>query len=725
MNAFFGLIQLEHSQSNIDKHQYFTKKVLSNFPRRFPDKKLLTLQNLTVGGGFEVSEVQHQQDTVLLHGEIYNAGEVANTMGRQPADFANNASLIHQLIIQKGTEAIKNINGQFFIIHLDLSGGHIHLFNDQMAIRQVFYYQGKNVLVFGSEIKFVLQHPDCPKDIDWETSLRRPHPNNIYPFKSYKTWFKDILLMPEATQITVDIKNQQIKNTPYWHHTNMYGKYDYSQDTRTTEAIIEEYYHLLDDAVKIRTQGEAVSHSLLSGGLDSSAVVAMAARYKPMDTYSIVSQTTYLETTTDICHNLAKDLHFNNAQFLIPTHEICFNRDLWKRWIWRIESPENHIDSLTKTLLHYAIKRSNPNVKGILTGTGSDQLNGGLARYIIRNSGVAEESWDSFYKLILDTENQKFISHTDYGIWYNRELINRDYLASLKQQKVYDNYWMFYMDSALHSELFSLCWDEIRASNYHGHETRFPFLDYRFIDFIAGIPPHFHQELFFDKQILRIPLRNKNTLPEYVLEKPKAPYNLPEYDFRTRLYDYILDDINLIEEAIGNIDQHHPVINKKNLMDKIKSCKDSSNLFELDGIIQIINIGLLEKMIDKTDDDMDLESLIEAPLEVKFNENTKAFLEKKLSILPPPPPVNLEKPLIFNENCSLLYDKIQDKYFLAKNNELAYEIEEEYADWKKFLLHIDNKKSIQQLLDALSISHSTIEEYLKIALDEKILCTAE
>jgi asparagine synthase (glutamine-hydrolysing) len=723
MNAFFGFIQFEKPESYSEKNENFSKAVLSSFPNRFPLKKMVTNKSITIAGDFEayyptIQNIDKEKNSLFFNGEIYNANEIAKLLGAPIQNFESNAALVYHLIAKNGLDAVQCLNGQFFIIYVD--NQKIYLLNDQMGIRQIFYYHGKNILLFASEIKFLLFHPDCPKEIDWETSLKRPHPNNIYPFKSYKTWFTDILLLPEASAMAVLPEKREIKIEAYWQYKEPGRNYDYSEDKRTAEMVMEEYYNLLDDAIKIRTQNEPVGYSLLSGGLDSSAVVAMCAKYKPTETFSIITQTTYLEKTTDICKNLANDLGFKNSQFLIPTHEISFNADFWKQWIWRSESPVAHTDSLTKTLVHYAIKNNDPNVKAILTGTGSDQFNGGLARYILKSGGVQEENWENFYQQIIYKENEKFISSNDNYLWQCQDFINREYLASNSTQKIEENYWMFYVDSALHSEIFSLCWDEIRGSNYYGHETRFPFLDYRFMEFIAKIPPHLHKDLFFDKQILREPLKNKNILPEYVLNKPKAPYNFPEYDYNSKLYDFLTDDKKFMEEALGNIDQKHLVINKVALMDKIKELKEGKNSFGWGNVMQILNLCLLEKMAGKNELEMNFESLIEQPLLVKFDENANHLLEEKLSIIPPVE-IDLQKILSFSENCALLYDKLKNKYFLAKNNEVAFEIEEEYENWKAFLMKIDNKTPAQEILNSLSINYKDIEEFFKIVIEEKIL----
>ncbi len=723
MNAFFGFVQFQNSESHSEKNKYFSNAVFLAFPTRFPRRKIISENNIALAGDFESFCTEGK--SLFFNGEIYNRQEIEKVLGISSSLHKSNAALVCELILQKGLEAVQIINGQFLIIYVNKQDQKVHLINDHMGIRQLYYYHDKNILLFGSEIKFLLVHPDCSKDIDWETSLKRPHPSNVLScFKSYKTWFNGVNLLPEASIIHSDSKKKEIKISTYWNHTER-TNYDYKDDRRTAKDVMEEYISLLDDSIKIRINNQSTNYSLLSGGLDSSAIVALGAKYSPLETFSIITQTTYLEDTTSICTNLANDLHIKNSQFLIPIHEISFNTNLWKQWIWRMESPVNHTDSLTKTLLHYAIRKKYPDVKSVLTGTGSDQLNGGLVRWIVNDNGNEEENWENFHREIQDRENHKIITQKDDDLWNCRNLINREYLVSISENAIENNSWMHYVNSTLHSELFSLRWDEVRASNYHGHETRFPFLDFRFIDFIAKIPPKLHKELFFDKPILRIPL--KKILPEYVLNKPKVPAYIPDYDYRFKLYNFLTSNKNLMEEALDAIDQSHPVINKPAFFKRIKLLQENPNIFEWNNIMKILNIGLLEKLVGKNEKEMDIESLIEEPIEIDFNESrkTKIFLETKLSIKNKnSAEIDLQKPLFFRENCALLFNSMNNKFFLSKGNELAFEIEDQYTDWKNFLIKIDNKQSIQQLLDDLSISYHIIEGFLKIALEEKILCVA-
>lgn len=723
MNAFFGYIELNKSESYKEKNNYYVQTVLKKFPGRFENKQIAISEHITIVGNVAKASVhQHQPEEKILFfiGDIYNANEIKNIVGSHQHKLQNHAELSLHLIIQKGVQAIENINGQFIIIYIDKQRQKIYILNDQMGVKQLFYYHHKNILLFGSEIKFLLPHPQCPKALDWETSLHRPLQYKVLnSFRNYNAWFKHIFLLPEASMLEMDIEKNTMTKNMYWNHVTG-THYDYNSDNRTVNQVMEEYIHLLNDSITMRANSNGTTYSLLSGGLDSSAIAALYAKHGLLKTFSIITQITYAETTTDICYNLSKDLHFDNAQFLVPMHRISFNEELWKRWVWRIESPMNHTDSLTKTMLHYAIRKNYPQVTSVLTGTGSDQLNGGLVRWVVNDAETPEKSWENFYNAIQDAENNKLIHPDDGLLWDCRHFVNRDFLAHASHKKVPIEYntWMFYVNSALYGEEFSLLWDEVRASNYHGHTTHFPFLDFRFIDFIAKIPPKLHQHLFFDKEILRAPL--KNILPNYVLNKPKAPSSKDKYDFRIPLYNYLTSKTNLLEEALGNFNEPHPVINKPALFKKIQQLQQKPNILEWINIIEIINLALLEKMIDKDEQDMNIEMLIDVPQEVSFTDKKKAihFLEKELSIQK----IDTHKTISFCENCYLLFDESHKKYYLSKENTLVYEIEDQYPEWKNFLLHIDNEKSIQQIAKELGIHYSSIKEFLGIAIDDEILC---
>jgi asparagine synthase (glutamine-hydrolysing) len=725
MLSIAGYIMFLNSEDFSEKNKGYVEELFKKFPSSFHTRNNVSHAPLHLAGNFEyLTEAADQEHQVFFNGEIFNYSEIADSLLFTSQKPANNAALVLALILKKGIEAIKDINGQFLIIYLHKTEKKIYVVNDHFGISQFYYYYNKSVFLFGSELKFLLAHPDCPKAIDWETSLKRPYPNTFTSYKSYNTWFKEISLLPEASVLSLDMESGEVKINNYWKDT-LDKNYDYSPDNRTAADVMQEYISLLKDAIKIRVADGAVCYSLLSGGLDSSAIAALATKYKPVETFSAITQVTWIEGTTSICNKLSQDLGISNTQFLLPVHQLFFNTELWKQRIWRAESPDNHTDSFTKTLLHYAIKKVKPEVNVLLTGTGSDQLNGGLARWMVQDAESKDNNWEQFHNAVLDIENNKLISREDSALWKRRNFINREFLVSISGNSVEKNSWLLYVGSALHAQAYSLLWDEARASASHGHSTRFPFLDFRFLPFVLQIPPRLHQELFFDKSILRVPI--KNILPSYVIEKPKMASIHPDCDFRFELFNFLTgeDPQIIVEEALGPIDQPHPVINKKEIIKRIKKLQAAPEIYEWLEIMYIINLGLLEQLPFKTEKDMDMESSVKELQEITFGdaEKTNLFLEENLAIKKEI--IDLQKPLLFTEGSFLLFDKLSNKYFLSKDNALKFEIEEQYRDWILFLNAINNRLSVQQILDELKIAYASIEEFLNLSVEEKILTTQE
>ncbi len=720
MIPFVGIIRATGSAVATEQDVACFGALARRFPKAFGTAVRAEAPGVQLLGTFQSYKSEEVFQT-FFSGTVFNRDEVASLAGGTLRNYADDAALVHALIQKKGTGAVKHVNGQYVIIYCDRSKRQVSIINDHLGIQQVLYHQGSGFLIFGTEAKFLQAHAECPKGVDWASSLRRPMPNSLLAgYESYSTWFDGINLLPEATIMTTDLTSGITTMGKYWNpHEAVRSS---AGDSRTAQQVMDEYMALLDDAVRVRMTQEGTTYSLLSGGLDSSAVCALAARRGSIETYSIINQTTALEGTTLFCHWMSRDMGFKNSQFLVPYHRLGNDHRLWMQRVWRAESPVNHTDSLTKTMLHYAIAADEPRAVNILTGTGSDQMNGGLVGYVAAMADTMHESWGNFHNAVLDAEHTRFIRREEQALWDMRKLIDRNFLSSLTGRDLLQNPWMSYIDGAIHAQAYSLLWDEQRASASHGHSTFYPFMDYRLAEFIAAIPQHLHRELFYDKQILREP--SKKILPDYIANKPKMPYNLPEYDTRVQDYEFLTADNSdsLFRAAFGDVDTPHPAVNKKELYNRILAMRRKPVIGEWLNIMHIINLGLLEQLADKDESDLDYESAIGLPEKIGFDDEevTKVYLQQQLGILSTDELV--DKPVKFAEDCSLLFDTKSNKYYLSKRNNLTYEIDEvEYANWKRFLDKVDNKLTTREIMQELGIAYSDIQEFFDLSLKEQIL----
>lgn len=703
MHSFYGILSVHDGVCEINFDTLRTK-----FPTAFGTAATFGNDALRLMGDIHRS-ARPNGSVLYCCGEFYPAD----------ADVQKQLEQLHRRVEHIGLHAAAaELNGRFMLCYLDGIGQKAQILTDHLAVQQVFYHQGAGFVLFASEIKFLLQHPRCPKTIDWQNALRRSLPFEVLDGeKSYHAWFRDIFLLEEATVLQVELQTGACEKQTYWHPYQ--DTFD-DADERSAQQVMDAYMELLEDAVRIRIQDGDKAFSFLSGGLDSSILCALAARIKPTDTFSIITQTTLLEETTQLCDRLANELHFGNTQFVVPYHRLAVDSDLWKKRVWRAESPFAHTDSMTKTLLHDAIRRLHPHIPYTLTGTGSDQLNGGLARWIVEDSETQEESWSNMIGKMKEAELRHHLPERLYALWGARNFLQRDFVASISGQAMERNPMCYYIKSNVHINHFVLLWDENRAAYSHRHSARYPFLDPRFLGFMYNIPERLHGELFYDKQILRIPAARY--LPDYILNKPKAPANTGMYDRRFAIYHSLINPrkLDLLEEALGPLNEPHPAIDKKALVAELLRLEQEPNHKAWQYLLNVINLGLLEKLHTRDEASMGYEDAMQTVMETvtRMTPATTDRLRKKLDIVPEDE--LLRRPIQFAEGCSLVTEHLSGKVFLNKNEILVYEIDDENPAWNKFLLAIDNHQSTTQLMESLSLDFDHIRDYFYLCLKEAI-----
>lgn len=706
MHSFFGIISTRGNANEFNFDRLKTK-----FPTPFNHAKVFQNKVLHLMGDLRQS-LMPNGSALYCCGEFYGANAIV--------DAQKQLEQLHQRVALLGLNAAAaELNGRFMLCYLDASHQKAQVLTDQIGIQQVFYHAGQGFFLFASEIKFLLQHPRCPKTIDWENALRRSIPFEVLDGeKNYHAWFKDIFLLEEATVLGIDLKTGTTEKRAYW---NPYTDSAKGNDERRTHQVMDDYIELLEDAVRIRIQDCDTAFSFLSGGLDSSILCAMAARIKPTETFSIITQTTLLEETTQLCDQLANDLHFGNTQFVVPYHRLASDMELWKKRVWRAESPFAHTDSMTKTLLHDAIRRLHPDIPYTLTGTGSDQLNGGLARWIVEDADTHEESWKNMIGKVSEAELRHHLPERLHALWGARRFLQPDFVESTSGQSMERNPMLYYIKSNVHINQFVLLWDENRAAYSHRHSARYPFLDHRFLPFLANIPERLHAELFYDKQILRIPAARY--LPDYILNKPKAPANVGIYDRRLAFYNSLINPrkLDLLEEALGPLNELHPVIDKMALVAELERLGKQPDFKAWQYLLNVINLGLLEKLHLQDEVSMSYEDNVQSMMETvtELNPATTNRIRQHLDIVPEE--VLLRRPIQFSEGCSLVTEHPSGKVYLNKNEILVYELDDENPAWRSFLFALDSKRSTTQILEALHIDFEQIREYFYLCLKEAIL----
>lgn len=716
MHQFFAIIKNPGVSPSSDAHLSFWKKLKNKFPKQYAGGLFHSGAVIDIWGHYQKATFADTHELYFI-GEIYNENDIWSNNNSSDSNAV--ASNLLNFILQKGWDGLAKLNGRFTILFLDHSLKTLVFRNDQMGVQQLFLHRQSDFLLLGSELKFFLNHPRCPANIDWIQALKRPIPFIVLDGEqNYNAWFKGIHLLEEGHQVDYSLTSHKLTNVSYWNAAKTEPSYKW----KNSSEIMEEYISLLEDAVKIRIHDQPEAYSFLSGGLDSSIICALAKNHSRLNTFSIVSQTTLLEGTSDFCDRLARDLHFQNSQFLIPYNNLIYNVGLWKKRIWRAESPFAHTDSLTKTLLHYCLQKYQNNIPYVLTGTGSDQLNGGLTRWIVTDPEMENEKWKTLSQAIYQEELKSLIPQKWPVLWNCRNFLTREFINESASQQLNQIPFHFYIKSNLHINLFTLHWDENRAASHYRRSVRYPFLDHRFLPFMYSIPPEFHGELFYDKEILRNP--SHKHLPHYILDKPKGPAMTGSHDKRASMYTYLLSHNNyaLIHEALEN---NRHIVNIPAILLELEALKINPHPIRFEYLMHLINLGLLEKLGDQDEISLDFESELDPLIEnmSPWSEEKSKSCRKKLKISSEDEILN--QTLAFYPNCSLVQDAFNQKHYLVKDEVLIYEIDNDQTSWLTFLESINNHRSVSEILQLKEISIEEVRDHFNTCIKERIIQTLD
>ncbi len=723
MYPFVGFIdRTGHRQP--DLHRQARETLRLKFPQRTAPFETISREGLWLcGTNIESSRIGSAE--LFMTGELYSADGIArNAHPARPV-----TEILLERYLAEGDTAFRRLNGSFILILMDHATGHWSIVNDAMGTRQVLYHIGAETVIFGSELKFLFCHPHCSRTIDWAEALTRPIPFIVVnPERRYSAWFKDVALLPEGSILSGN-RTGTPGIRPYWDPWSVAAAVDPAAASGWGEKELDECAEaclaLLDDAVRIRCGGSGHAYSMFSGGLDSTLIAALARRHGHVGTFSFATQATVCDGATEMAIRLAGDLDLPNTQVVLPFDELASDGQLWQKVIWSAESPFAHKDALGKTLLHAAISAVDPAVRHILSGTGSDQLNGGLVRWFVEDAEPDDDAanWEKVMTELRSEMRKPVISHAHDAFWGSRDLLTTDFLSSLGRGNVNAYPWADFTRGCLQANQFVLVWDELRAGDAHGRGVRFPFMDQRFVPFFLGLPRAMHPRLFFDKQIMRRAART--VLPAYLTDQPKAPVFKPHEDRRVPMYTSILfgNGGRVLDELLDTVTAAGLPVDRDRFVDQARSLAGRvdpagwSYLMHIAGLVALSRLPECgERDMDVAGDVMDQVSVIDGR-----EPGALSIILNQLDVPPPDDPRSM--PVAFGEDCALVADVHTGMHFLVKDGELRYALEDEHPDWRTFLRAVDGLRSVEQICSEEGIDSGSFAGYLHTCLGEGILRT--
>lgn len=503
---------------------------------------------------------------IVFNGEIFNYVELRpeiEALGHRLATQTDTEVIVH-LYEEYGSDCLSRLNGQFAIALWDEQRRTLFLARDRLGIRPLFYTVVDGVLIFGSEIKAILADPRVRAEFD-PVAL-----DQIFTYwspLSPRTAFKNIFAVPPGHFLLA--RDGEITITPYW---QVDFPDDGAPDLRRLDECLEELRALLIDSARIRLRADVPVGAYLSGGLDSSVTSAIIRNFtnNRLDTFSIAFSDANFDES-EFQRRMATHLGTDH-QVVQVTHPDIGR--IFPDVIWHTEIPILRTSPAPMFLLSRLVR--DHRFKVVLTGEGADEF---LAGYDIFKEMKIRRFWarepeselralllqklypdipglntggsaflTAFFKQRLTEVNSSFYSHLLR--WHNTSRIKRFFSDALRadiqaEGRLFQpgdlpsdtinlppgfNRWhplhqAQYLEITVFLSEYLLSSQGDRVGMAHSVEGRFPFLDYRLVEFANSLPPHYKLRGLTEKYLLK--KLGREWLPAEIWQRVKRPYRAP------------------------------------------------------------------------------------------------------------------------------------------------------------------------------------------------------
>ena len=442
--------------------------------------------------GHQPMITEDKQFAITYNGEIYNFQDLKVELENLGHKFRSrtDTEVILQAYVQWGANCVHKFNGMFAFAIWDKTRQELFLARDRYGIKPLYYTVVGPTVIFASEQKAILEHPDIRREIDLEALIEYFTFQNIF---TQKTLLKGISIFPAGcfAQIPLGKAIESLKPIRYWDFDFQEPEYPASE-----EEYVEELDRLFRQAVNRQLVSDVEIGSYLSGGMDSGSITAIAANQLP-----------YIKTFTcgfDLHSASGLELGFDEREkaelmsYLFKTehYEMVLKAGdmerILPRLTWHLEEPR--VGQSYPNF--YAAQLASKFVKVVLSGAGGDELFGGYPWRYYRALGNEnfEQYVDKYYaywqRLIDHNDIQKVFRH----VWDEvKNVSTRDIFRDVFHKhtdqltRPEDNInYSLYLEAK--TFLHGLLIVEDKLSMAHSLETRVPFLDNDLVDFAMQVP---------------------------------------------------------------------------------------------------------------------------------------------------------------------------------------------------------------------------------------------
>jgi asparagine synthase (glutamine-hydrolysing) len=465
--------------------------------------------------------MKDKNSVIVFNGEIYNYIELRNNLISKGYQFKtkSDTEVILKMYEEYGTDCIQKLNGMFAFLILDKARNQIIAARDHFGIKPLYFYKSQSTVLFASEIKALLKHPDIRADVN---------PDGLNDYLTFQfilgefTLFKNICKIAPGHFMMIDLGSFREKTVKYWTP-------NFSVNLiQTEEYFIQELQRLIEDTIRIQLRSDVPVGTYLSGGLDSSLITMIASKNltSGVSTFSGAfnegpeyNEMEYVHEVVNACNAKSYEIYPTAKDFI----------DLLPKLIYYLDEPVAGPGLFPQYMVS---KLASQNVKVMLGGQGGDEIFGGYARYVVayleqaikgaifetteegehivslrsilpnlpyikRYIPMLKTFWshetfepmDKRYFFLIDRMEGSMEYYTpEFSEQYLREGIFNRF-----QNLFNDPNTLSYFNKMTHFDMFgslpALLQVEDRMSMAVSLESRVPLLDHRIVDLIATMPP--------------------------------------------------------------------------------------------------------------------------------------------------------------------------------------------------------------------------------------------
>lgn len=515
---------------------------------------------------------EDKQIWTVLNGEIYNYKELRRSLEEKNHSFYTNTDtevLVH-LYEEYGEGMVQHLRGMFSFCIWDRRKNKLSVFRDRLGIKPLFYAQTNGYLLFASEMKALLASGLVPKEID---PLALNHYLGLQYVPAPATIYRGIRKLKPAHKLCISPGDTLVKQIEYWDLS------DIPVSPMSFDDCKARYSELLVESVKLHLMSDVPLGAFLSGGVDSSAVVALMAELSPNPV-----------NTFTICH---KDKAYDESAYAKAVSDRYGTRhhtltigpaDLLNLLPSVLEQYDEPFADSSALPTHMVSMLARKHVAVALSGDGGDETCAGYSRYAyemqfakMENSFNLRRVVPGFIKSSLYNNlppNHSFSGkavkylanllatdaerHLFFMSYFRKAKIRLYGASSFSSQTPDDDILLFntYLDKfggddtlrkILYLDQKTYLPDDILykvdiASMANSLEVRVPLLDHKLVEFLAGVPTRFKVVGNVGKAIFKTLFEDK--LPHDVLYRKKRGFEIPISSwFRNELAGYVKDTL--------------------------------------------------------------------------------------------------------------------------------------------------------------------------------------